>query len=278
MSRIRTIKPEFWSSGQIMDCSPLARLLFIGLWNYCDDAGIHPASIKRIKAEVFPSDNFSMNDIRQWVDELIQTRLIFEYILDEEAYWIVTGWKKHQRIDRPTYRHPQPQSQLKKIDAYSTTIPREIADVSLITHRAIDEPSTTEWKGMEGIGMEKEICEVKTSHADIFESNSLASIQEVFSHWQVTMNHPRAKLDTKRQNKVAQALKLGYSVEDLKQAINGCSMTPYNMGKNDNNQIYDDISLIFRDSDHIERFINNVGNNNKRITKDRLTELMAGAI
>lgn len=34
MARIRTIKPEFWTSEQVMGCAPLARLLFIGLWNF----------------------------------------------------------------------------------------------------------------------------------------------------------------------------------------------------------------------------------------------------
>ena len=54
MSRIRTVKPEFWTSEQIIACSPIARLLFIGLWNFCDDNGVHPASYIRLKAEVFP--------------------------------------------------------------------------------------------------------------------------------------------------------------------------------------------------------------------------------
>ena len=56
MSRIRTVKPEFWTSEQIIACSPIARLLFIGLWNFCDDNGVHPASYIRLKAEVFPPD------------------------------------------------------------------------------------------------------------------------------------------------------------------------------------------------------------------------------
>ena len=63
MSRIRTIKPELWTSEQVVSCSPLSRLLFIGLWNFCDDHGVHQASYIRIKAEVFPADNFDINEI-----------------------------------------------------------------------------------------------------------------------------------------------------------------------------------------------------------------------
>lgn len=37
MPRIRTIKPEYWTSEQVLDLSIPARLAFIGLWNFCDD-------------------------------------------------------------------------------------------------------------------------------------------------------------------------------------------------------------------------------------------------
>ena len=92
------------------------------------------------------------------------------------------------------------------------------------------------------------------------------------------MNHPRAVFDVKRQRKVEQAFKLGYSLEDLKKAIDGCSMTPYNMGKNDNSQVYDDISLIFRDADHIERFMNNANSNDTEHGANSMDDLMAGVI
>ncbi len=45
MARIRTTKPEFWSSAQIIELSRDARLLFIGMWNFCDDNGRHKASL-----------------------------------------------------------------------------------------------------------------------------------------------------------------------------------------------------------------------------------------
>ena len=277
MSRIRTIKPEFWTSEQVIACSPIARLLFIGLWNFCDDNGAHPASYIRLKAEVFPADNFSTPEIKNWINELVTNELINEYMIDAKAYWIVTGWKRHQRIDKPTYRHPLPQSALRKIEDNSTTHQRDIDECSPMSTRAVDDDSTTEWKGMEGIGMEKEIREVDTSPASVSELNSLAGTQELFNYWQTTMNHPRAIFDAKRQRKVAQALKL-YDLEDLKQAIDGCSLTPYNMGQNDSGQVYDDISLIFRDADHIERFMNNANASQTAHEPNSTDDIMAGVI
>lgn len=107
MARIRSIKPEFWTAEQVMECSPLARLAFIGLWNFCDDAGIHPASPKTLKAEVFPSDDITSTHVAEMVRELVTQGLLEEYEVDGRQFWAVTGWH-HQKIDQPTYKHPRP--------------------------------------------------------------------------------------------------------------------------------------------------------------------------
>ena len=82
-------------------------------------------------------------------------------------------------------------------------------------------------------------------------------IHEIFDFWKVTMNHPNAKLDDRRRQKIKKALVLGYSKDDLIDAVRGCAMTSFNMGDNDNHKVYDDIELILRNSSNIERFINN---------------------
>lgn len=279
MSRIRTVKPEFWTSEQVISCSPLSRLLFIGLWNFCDDNGVHPASYVRIKTEVFPADNINIDGIKNCINELINNRLIREYMVDDIAYWIVTGWKKHQRIDRPTYRHPLPQSDLKKIQDNSTIIQGELAEHSLLAGHLVDDDSPTEWKVMDRIVREKEICEVETSPVDVSITTSSTSKEEIFHYWKETMNHPQAKLDKKRAGIIHKALQLGYSVVDLKKAINGCAQTPFNMGQNDRHQIYDDISLILRDAEHIERFINNSTNPpNEKQTDNTNNNIMSGVL
>lgn len=80
--------------------------------------------------------------------------------------------------------------------------------------------------------------------------------ENVFHCWQSVMNHKQAKLDDKRKKIINQALKTGYSVMDLTQAIQGCSMTPHNMGKNSNNQRYDGLHIILK-PENIDRFIAN---------------------
>lgn len=105
MARIRTIKPEFWTSEQVMECSAMARLLFIGLWNFCDDAGNHPMSPKTIKALVFPGDDITASAVEGLLGELVSNRLITLYEASSKHYLHVNGWH-HQKIDRPTFKHP----------------------------------------------------------------------------------------------------------------------------------------------------------------------------
>jgi len=109
VAKIRTIKPQFWTSEQVMEVSPLARLLFIGLWNFCDDKGVHPVAYKTLKAEVFPADDITVAQVTALITELIRAGLLGEFS-DESgrSWWCVTGWH-HQLITRPAKsRYPSP--------------------------------------------------------------------------------------------------------------------------------------------------------------------------
>ena len=79
--------------------------------------------------------------------------------------------------------------------------------------------------------------------------------QEIFKHWKTVMKHPDAKLDSRRKRLIGNALSFGYNIEQLCNAITGCSVTPHNMGDNDQGQRYDGLHIILRDADQIDRFI-----------------------
>lgn len=99
MARIRTIKPDFWTDDKLTECSLSARLLFIGTWNFADDAGNLDRSPKQIKARVFPVDNI---DCEPLLRELITQGLLTEYSVDGKKYLHVQGFAKHQVINRPS--------------------------------------------------------------------------------------------------------------------------------------------------------------------------------
>lgn len=82
--------------------------MFIGLWNFADDEGRHPYRPKQIKAQIFPSDDLSENDILGMLSELSKNGLITTYTVDNEQYLLINGWH-HQRIDKPQpAKYPPP--------------------------------------------------------------------------------------------------------------------------------------------------------------------------
>lgn len=130
MARIRTIKPEFWTDEKIVELSAYARLLFIGLWNFCDDSGRMVYSPKRIKMQVFPAESLDCSEL---LGEIRRESLIEVYVVDGVEYLSISGFDKHQKIDkRSASKLPPPPN-----SAESHRIP------------------PTEGKGMEGKGKEE---------------------------------------------------------------------------------------------------------------------------
>lgn len=134
MARIRTIKPEFWTDDKLTECSLSARLLFIGTWNFADDAGNLDRSAKQIKARVFPVDNI---DCEPLIQELITHGLLIEYACDGKNYLHIQGFVKHQVINRPSAPH---------CPAF---------DQSLIVHGVLVDHSVSAHAGREGKGKER---------------------------------------------------------------------------------------------------------------------------
>ena len=84
---------------------------------------------------------------------------------------------------------------------------------------------------------------------------SSTETRTVFEYWQMRMGSPRSKLDQKRRRKIKQRLLDGYSAQDLIDAIEGCALSDFHMGKNDRSSVYNDIELICRDACHVDKFI-----------------------
>jgi hypothetical protein len=134
MARIRTVKPEFWTSAQIMECSPMARLLFIGMWNFADDAGRMAYSPKTLKAQIYPSDDIKIQDVERLIVELSTNGLILIYSAEDKEFIQVTGWQ-HQKIDKPKKSNiPAP-----FVDE-SSIIRRPVATDPILSNRIVTEP------------------------------------------------------------------------------------------------------------------------------------------
>lgn len=107
VARIRSIKPDFWTDEKIVFLSPWARLLFIGLWNFADDAGRMAYSPMRLKMQIFPNDSIEIHPL---IEELNTAKLVTVYQNGTQVLQIV-NFGKHQKIDtRTESRLPPPGS------------------------------------------------------------------------------------------------------------------------------------------------------------------------
>ncbi|MFE0845323.1 hypothetical protein [Streptomyces rochei] len=147
MPRIRTIKPEFFTSLTIADLTAEQRLTFIGLWTHVDDAGRCVDDPRLIKAAVWPLDDRTAADIEIDLKALTESSLITRYTLNRKRYLAVTNWDEHQRINRPTpSKLPAPEQ---GDPSPPDPLNRDNGD-SLSPHTQVSEGSPQERKGKEG--------------------------------------------------------------------------------------------------------------------------------
>lgn len=104
MSRIRSVHPGLWTDERFVSVSPLARLLFIGIWNECDDQGSFAWSPVTIKMRLLPADNCDASDL---LDELVASGSIMRYEIDGRHYGAVRNFTRYQRPKKPNSIHPQ---------------------------------------------------------------------------------------------------------------------------------------------------------------------------
>lgn len=102
MPRIRSIKPEFFTSEVVAELTLRARLTWIGLWTHCDDEGRCKDNSRLIHAALYPLDpDVTVDDVASDLAELAKRQRVIRYVVDGRAYLQVTNWKEHQKPNRP---------------------------------------------------------------------------------------------------------------------------------------------------------------------------------
>ena len=101
MARKRMIDPKFWTDDKVMELPYPGRLLLIGIWNFADDTGIHINNSKVLKAEIFPGDEITIDEIDQIKVYLIELGIIV--LNNDKSLLKVKNWDLYQTIS-----HPQP--------------------------------------------------------------------------------------------------------------------------------------------------------------------------
>jgi hypothetical protein len=135
VARIRTIKPEFFTSEDIVSLSPMARLLYIATWCEADKEGRLVWKPMTFKLRYFPGDNC---DIQAMCKEIVDAKLVLLY---GEGYALIPSFNAHQHINPR-----ESASQLPDPDASTTRQPR----VGTRRSRDSDAQGGREGKGKEG--------------------------------------------------------------------------------------------------------------------------------
>lgn len=96
MARIRTIKPEFFTSEDIVSLTPLARLFYVSLWCEADREGRFEWKPRTFKLRYLPGDEC---DVEMLGQELIDIGLVVLYEADGKFYAEIPTFAKHQIIN-----------------------------------------------------------------------------------------------------------------------------------------------------------------------------------
>ena len=101
MPRIRSIKPEFWSSPQIGQLDPYWRLLFIAMWNWADDYGRGTCEPRELMGFSFPHDDeMTVAEFRRGLGGIHRVFGVKFYRVAGRSYYLIPTWEKHQKIDK----------------------------------------------------------------------------------------------------------------------------------------------------------------------------------
>lgn len=156
MSRARNIKPGFFTNADLLDCQPLARLLFAGLWCEADRRGILEDRPKTLKIKILPGDNC---DVDELLNELAEKGFVVRYQVGEFRGLYLPNFGKHQNphvkempstmpapeqhcaspVQTPDEHHASPADSLLLIPDSPILIPTTDSSGSL---EPLDEPSS----------------------------------------------------------------------------------------------------------------------------------------
>jgi hypothetical protein len=93
-------------------------------------------------------------------------------------------------------------------------------------------------------------------------------IKEVFDFWVSTFKKRVSVLDHKRYIAIGNAIHL-FGKENCKDAITGCTHSDFHMGRNASRKVYNEIELILRDAEHVERFLSFLPDGNSTAVEER---------
>lgn len=238
MPRIRSVKPEFCTSLDMVKLSIPCRLHYVMLWTYADDEGRGVDDAMLLKSGCWPADrSVTDEDVEGFQAELERNGQIVRYVVNGRPYFEIVNFREHQRPNKPL---PS------KLPAPDEATPEPLPEDSRSTPEPL--PPVEEGRGVV-VGEE-----TPTSRRNHETASPKGDIVTVFEAWkESTGRGDRTLLDGKRKRLIAEALKW-YPVDDVVDAVRGWKHSPHHRGENDRHTVYNDLSVLLRDASRIEQF------------------------
>lgn len=237
MARNRMIKPKFWDDAKIGKISRDARLVYIGMWNFCDDLGVIRADSVWIKSKIFPFDQMQIQQFDKICQEILKNGFISLFSYRDEKFYYLPKFSLHQKINKPNYEEVNVPKEilikgLHKITEQSRinhgliteqSIPKIEEEVegevyippiipqggmSEFENRLIQREKELEDKGAELLAKEQELLKretaLKTQSTNKLPDISFVSddFKEVFSSW---LEYKRERKESYKSNKSLEA-------------------------------------------------------------------------
>ena len=242
--RIRSIKPEILEDEKTSNLTDHEWRLFVSLWLLADDYGNFRADTRWLTSQVFwATDN---QDSREPLETLARLSVIRLYAVNGQSYGSIINWTKHQKIDHPSSPSvPGPDKEDHEQKQPVTESSRDTTDVLARTSRE------SRWSLAPDQDQDQDQDQDPTI---VPRESARAPVLAVFEHYRI--HHPAARVIGKKTETLLRArLSEGFTVDELKKAIDGNHRDPHCCGQNDRGKEYHDLELIVRDDSHVRKYI-----------------------
>lgn len=118
----RLVTSRLFQNDKVATLDFAGRYFFIGVITNADDDGRLKGSIKFLKANIFPYDNVSEEQILIYRDECHKLGIIYYYNVNGAEVIMLPGWVEHQNIRGDRYK---PSTLPPPPDYYKTTRPSD---------------------------------------------------------------------------------------------------------------------------------------------------------
>jgi len=109
VARIRTIKPEFFTSPSVAKLDYAERLFFQALWCAADDFGVGETNLNALLGLAFPdSDEITAPILRRFCANVARHLRVTFYTVRGRHYYAIETWEEHQKIEKRPERRKYP--------------------------------------------------------------------------------------------------------------------------------------------------------------------------